>query len=558
MLIFERYNLTEMHLLKIGLLAFLFLVSSCKNQEENPPLDANLEQAEQLFTNKEYRKAYYYYNQSYLYNSEQKNTKRAVFNLLRMAHIESLECDYIGSEATTTQAIKLFDQTIPIPYQTNAYNSIGLNYLHLANYEDANKMFEKAIQITDDSLTVYIAKNNVAYSYIKEKEYQKAVRLLSEMENKKELQESPLDYARILDNKGITLFYLNDTSSLTYLEKAKAIREANNDDSQIVSSYMHLAEYYQRENDLETTTKWAEKAYQSATKAFIPDDRLEALNLLFTSTSNNDLKNQYHETYIRINDSLQKARQQAKNQFAKIKYDSEKAEAQKQTYQLRMYGSVALLILSFVIFILLYRLTLQRNKRKVLETQYNTETKIAKRLHDELANDVHNTIAFAETQNLENELNKETLLENLDTIYQRARNISNENKQINIREAFVEQMKHMIHSYSSDKINVILNTAALQDIQLKDEVKITLYRVLQELMVNMKKHSECSLVAIAFKNNGQFLEISYSDNGKGSQNQLHTKNGLQNVENRIFSINGNITFDTEPNKGFKVKITIPK
>jgi signal transduction histidine kinase len=321
---------------------------------------------------------------------------------------------------------------------------------------------------------------------------------------------------------------------------------------------MHLAEYYQKENDLETTTKWAKKAYQSATKAFIPDDRLEALNLLFTATSNNDLKNQYHESYIRINDSLQKARQQAKNQFAKIKYDSEKAEAQKQTYQLRMYGSIGLLILSFVIFVLLYRLTLQRNKRKVLETQYNTETKIAKRLHDELANDVHNTIAFAETQNLENEQNKETLLENLDTIYQRARNISNENKQISTGEAFVEQLKHMIHSYSSDTRNVILNTAALQDIQLKDEVKITLYRVLQELMVNMKKHSECSLVAIAFKNNGQFLEISYSDNGKGSQNQLHTKNGLQNVENRIFSINGNITFDTEPDKGFKVKITIPK
>lgn len=472
MLIFERYNLTEMHLLKISFLAFLFLVSSCKNQEENPPLDANLEQAEQLFTNKEYRKAYYYYNQSYLYNSEQKNTKRAVFNLLRMAHIENLECDYIGSEATTTQAIKLFDPTIPIPYQTNAYNSIGLNYLHLANYEDANRMFEKATQITDDSLTVYIAKNNVAYSYIKKKEYQKAIELLSEIETKKALQESPLDYARVLDNKGIALFYLNNASSLTYLEKAKAIREANNDDSQIVSSYMHLAEYYQKENDLETTTKWAEKAYQSATKAFIPDDRLEALNLLFTATSNNNLKNQFHETYIQINDSLQNARQQAKNQFAKIKYDSEKAETQKQTYQLRMYGSIALLILSFAVFVLLYRLTLQRNKRKVLETQYNTETKIAKRLHDELANDVHNTIAFAETQNLENELNKETLLENLDTIYQRARNISNENKQINTGEAFVEQLKHMIHSYSSDTRNVILNTAALQDIQLKDEIKL--------------------------------------------------------------------------------------
>ena len=546
-----------MHLLKIGLLAFFFLVSSCKNQEENPALDANLEQAENLFATKQYRKAYYYYNQSFLFNKEQNNTKRAVFNLLRMAHIENLECDYIGSEATTTQAIKLFDKTIPIPYQTNAYISLGLNYMHLANYEDAKSMFEKAIQITEDSLTVYISKNNIGYLYIKQKEYQKAVRLLTEIENEKILQESPLDYARILDNKGIALFHLNDKLALSYLEKAKTIREANNDDSQIVSSYMHLAEYYKNQEPA-TAKEWTQKAYHSATKAFIPDDRLEALNLLFTTTTNNNLKNQYHDTYIHINDSLQQARQQAKNQFAKIKYDSEKAETEKTAYQYKMYGFIVLLILSVAVFILLYRLTIQKNKRKILETQYTTETKIAKRLHDELANDVHNTIAFAETQNLENEQNKETLLENLDTIYQRARNISNENKQISTGEAFVEQLKHMIHSYSSDTRNVILNTAALQDIQLKDEVKITLYRVLQELMVNMKKHSECSLVAIAFKNNGQFLEISYSDNGKGSQNQLHTKNGLQNVENRIFSINGNITFDTEPDKGFKVKITIPK
>ena len=555
--VFGRYNPIVMSFLKIGFLAFLFLITSCKNQEENPALDANLEQAENLFATKQYRKAYYYYNQSFLFNKEQNNTKRAVFNLLRMAHIENLECDYIGSEATTTQAIKLFDKTIPIPYQTNAYISLGLNYMHLANYEDAKSMFEKAIQITEDSLTVYISKNNIGYLYIKQKEYQKAVRLLSEIENEKILQESPLDYARILDNKGIALFHLNDKLALSYLEKAKTIRKANNDDSQIVSSYMHLAEYYKNQEPA-TAKEWTQKAYHSATKAFIPDDRLEALNLLFTTTTNNNLKNQYHDTYIHINDSLQQARQQAKNQFAKIKYDSEKAETEKTAYQYKMYGFIVLLILSVAVFILLYRLTIQKNKRKILETQYTTETKIAKRLHDELANDVHNTIAFAETQNLENEQNKETLLENLDTIYQRARNISNENKQINTGEAFVEQLKHMIHSYSSDTRNVILNTAALQDIQLKDEVKITLYRVLQELMVNMKKHSECSLVAIAFKNNGQFLEISYSDNGKGSQNQLHTKNGLQNVENRIFSINGNITFDTEPDKGFKVKIIIPK
>ena len=36
------------------------------------------------------------------------------------------------------------------------------------------------------------------------------------------------------------------------------------------------------------------------------------------------------------------------------------------------------------------------------------------------------------------------------------------------------------------------------------------------------------------------------------------KNGLRNKENRIMAIKGTINFDTEPEKGFKVKITLPK
>lgn len=54
------------------------------------------------------------------------------------------------------------------------------------------------------------------------------------------------------------------------------------------------------------------------------------------------------------------------------------------------------------------------------------------------------------------------------------------------------------------------------------------------------------------------MQINYSDNGIGTDNLLNLKNGLQNAENRILSINGTINFDTAPEKGFKVKIEIPK
>ena len=74
----------------------------------------------------------------------------------------------------------------------------------------------------------------------------------------------------------------------------------------------------------------------------------------------------------------------------------------------------------------------------------------------------------------------------------------------------------------------------------------------------MKKHSQCSLAVITFKKSKNKLQIDYSDNGIGATlDKINSKNGLQNVENRILSINGTITFDTKSNKGFKTSFTIP-
>ena len=84
--------------------------------------------------------------------------------------------------------------------------------------------------------------------------------------------------------------------------------------------------------------------------------------------------------------------------------------------------------------------------------------------------------------------------------------------------------------------------------------KSAIYRSIQELMVNMKKHSNASAVIIEFKQKGKKLNIDYRDNGIGSE--LTKLVGLQNVENRISSLNGTVTLASELNKGFQVVIAI--
>jgi signal transduction histidine kinase len=302
------------------------------------------------------------------------------------------------------------------------------------------------------------------------------------------------------------------------------------------------------------------------------DERLESLSFL---VKNNFEKgnNKYALIYIKLNDSIIKVRNNAKNQFAKIKYDSDqnradnlKLSAQKAqtTLQLEKQKNSTLL-LYFVVLLLVFlsvfiiNFLKTKSKREKIRISYNTETRISKKLHDELANDLYQTMTFAETQDLSTENNKETLLNDLDSIYSRTRNISRENSSIDIGPNFVPNLKEMMSNYSNDAVNILVNGLdVLQNTALETNKKITIYRTLQELLVNMKKHSQCSLVVITFKNIDKKIQIEYTDNGIGvSQEKINLKNGLLNVETRVKAVDGTLTFDNALQKGFKVNITFP-
>ena len=144
----------------------------------------------------------------------------------------------------------------------------------------------------------------------------------------------------------------------------------------------------------------------------------------------------------------------------------------------------------------------------------------------------------------------------LEKVYLLTRDISHQNNSIETGAQFEPFLKSMLTSFNSNITTVILKD--IQKVELSvmaKEKQIELYRILQELMVNMRKHSEATLVAITFKKDDSHISINYSDNGIGlDPKELKLKNGLKNVETRIKSINGTITFDTSLNNGFKAFI----
>ncbi|MDQ6472344.1 hypothetical protein RB619_16980 [Flavobacterium sp. LHD-80] len=279
------------------------------------------------------------------------------------------------------------------------------------------------------------------------------------------------------------------------------------------------------------------------------------------------------KNYIKKADSLTISRKRAKNQFADVIYSSKKdreenleLKTQKAEKELQLerqknrniilYISI-LFILSALLF-LFFRLA-RKGKKEKNEAIYKSETRISKKLDAELANDLYQTLTLVKNGDLEQNENKEQLLNNLENIYSKTRNISKENSFILTDENYISELKEMISGYKTDKVNILMQGFdAVRWNEIDKNKKIILYRVLQEVFLNMKKHSEATLVSTIFKINKKNIIVTYADNGIGTRNHnFILKNGLQNVESRIKTINGTITFDKNSDNGFKLSFTFP-
>lgn len=521
--------------------------SSEKNNNYYHYLDKGLAK-DQL---KQWDSAFYYYNKAKELAVEPDDK---VYVLLQMAIIQQQVGDFYGSEETATIAYKNSTSSTYLPY---IYNTLGIAFLEQDNFNEAIQYYNKVYNNTLNNLDKAIVKNNLAVVYLEKKEFQKAIEIEKALLKNKALLNDKKNYAKVLDNLGYAYFKTNNPKALQLLNQSKIIRDSLNNDYEKIATYIHLAEYHQNINPKQAI-QLATQAFSFAQKTNNPDDKLEALKLIIKLSKPEEAK-ELALQHIKLSDSIFKTRQYAKNQFAKIKYDATQAHQEKEKSEKQKQIIFWILIIVAVLAINSILIIRYRNKQKLKISIYDTETRIAKKIHDELANDVFQAMTYAETQDLQNTARKETLLQTLDNIYARTRDISQSNSKINTNNNYKQQLFELLNNFNSPSTNVILNTDNTIDWnKLNKETKITIHRVMQELMVNMKKHSNCSIVVITFINHPKKLEIKYADNGKGINPQTFDKKGLQNVENRIHAIKGTIIFDNETHKGFKVNLSIPK
>jgi signal transduction histidine kinase len=95
---------------------------------------------------------------------------------------------------------------------------------------------------------------------------------------------------------------------------------------------------------------------------------------------------------------------------------------------------------------------------------------------------------------------------------------------------------------------------------LSDSQKIVLFRVVQEALSNVRKHSSATGVSVVLRSSRTFVDVSVTDDGEGFDPRgLGTDRlGLAGISERVRLLGGAVEIETSPGAGTTVRATLPQ
>lgn len=501
--------------------------------------------------------------------------------LLNMAIIQKNIKDYTGSEITTIEVISLLEPLENYLHLYRAYNNLGIVYKELGEYDKSlsyYKMAEKYLREADEKHLLPGLWNNIGVMHTKSKQYKKAQQYFDRalVYTKQLYQTDPELYAMLLDNHAYNRFQSNDTiGTLPQFKKSLVIREKQDIVPGIIISKLRLAEYYLKAKDTVSAIQNVSSAKTLAEETLNARDLLASLMLLSKATTDSSLF--YTNEYIRINDSLQRRERTTRNKFARIRYETAGYIAQTERLNERLMRISLIGITGGVILILLVVIQRQRSKNKELiliqekhkrfeEGKEKEKQRISRELHDGVLAKLFGVTMSLDVLNDANDVEAKKKrakgIEAIKTISEEVRLLSHELSKSSLMSTdyglvltdFVEQQPQKGTKFQL-KIDPAINWE-----KMDGDIKMNMYRILQEGVQNIHKHARAKAVLIEFKIVNEKLTLSIRDNGKGFEPEKERHGiGLKNIKDRVKSLEGKLEIFSADSieQGTQLKISIP-
>lgn len=549
-----------------------------------------------------YRNRKIYDSAFYFYTKAEKGYKKLgrsidLANVLMFKGIvQYTVSDFLGAEFTLTKAEFLLKNTKDKYKLCKVLFSIGIVYSETNESEKSLKYYLIAYDLFNDNKMkdIYLKKtflNNIGNVYYKLNKIDLANKFLNDALKVKGVEKrAPELHGFIFYNMAnlrIKEKKYNEAKKL-YLT-ALGITEKYKENQTIIGANIGLSDYYSLVKDTLNAIKYAEKAKAISEKSNLLYGVSESLQQLIKVDKKNASKNA--EEYIKVNDSMHKTERQFRNKFARIAYETdeiqqEKEQAIKQKWIIA--GSAAII---FLIGLLLFIISKQRSKQKELlllqsqqkaneeiyqlmlaqktteETARQTEKKrIALELHDGIMNKLASTRLnlFVLSKKTDKATIEKclTYISEIYTIEQEIRSIAHDLNQDVFKEAnsFFSLIKDFIieQNNTSKAKYVVELQQEINWVAISSEIKMNLYRIIQEASHNINKYSKAKNVVVSIIKDGNMICMSISDDGVGFDTKSVSEGiGIQNMQQRVQSLNGKININSIQKNSTCINISIP-
>lgn len=495
-----------------------------------------------------------------------------------------------------------------------AYIKAGSAYANLGKPEIALDYYHKARQIAKDhNLARNIALSNYGIASVFQ---EKAIikNSLPYYDSSLKYYRSPLEYfvsqeeSKTLSHIYSNISYLHTSFQenklgKVYAELAIKMQIKILDNYGLGHSFYNLGELERRNNDFQKAIgyyKNAIKAYSTVSYSEGISKSIRSIAVCYYKSNIDDSSSFYFYKYDSIGHDIFHQDYQDKILELEIKFRTaeierdnaiKQAEIENQRSQLTlMYvilSSLALLTLSGYLFFNQRRRRIQSEfERKEEQARQETEDllqeqeiktayalldgrdqerkRIASELHDSLGSILVTLNMYADSLSITSDPKK---------INELSYRISSTSKQANdeVRKishsldsgllkhfglkAAISQLMEAIQVSKNIQVHMILNI----DDFFSNDVGLETYRIVQELVNNSLKHSQCSLINIEVNQIKKELNIIYEDNGIGFDYQAVSKGmGLNNIEKRAEKFGGDVKIDSGKNGStFIIDIPLP-
>lgn len=132
------------------------------------------------------------------------------------------------------------------------------------------------------------------------------------------------------------------------------------------------------------------------------------------------------------------------------------------------------------------------------------------------------------------------------------------------KQTLEESIQDLIDTFS-DESNVNIRFKMINYDKCNDTIEIGVYRIVQELICNVKKHSKANYVDILIEKGKEYLFINFIDDGIGfdldevvHESKLRKISyGIVGILDRVEGLGGKVDINSRMNKGTRYKIRLP-